>query len=77
MVIGSNRCYLPEIIRDGENGFLCEYGDYDAWGDLTLELLSNAERRAVVSAAALESMQAHRIEQVAPQYLEIFQKAIG
>jgi|GEM_PF-2960828 glycosyltransferase involved in cell wall biosynthesis len=31
IVIGSNRCFVPEAITDGVNGFLCDYDDIDAW----------------------------------------------
>ena len=43
-VIGTRAGGLPEVVRDGETGFLCEVGDIDGMARLALGLLHDAER---------------------------------
>lgn len=71
VVLCSNRCYVPEVIKNGENGYLVAYGDYDAWVDKTLSLLDDAASRASVAITAVESTAPYSIERVAKRYLEI------
>jgi N-acetyl-alpha-D-glucosaminyl L-malate synthase BshA len=43
-VIGTRAGGLPEVVRDGETGFLCEVGDVDEMARLALSLLHDPER---------------------------------
>src|SRR5262252_8644158 len=51
-VIGSNAGGLPEVVRDGETGFLCEVGDVDAMASASLELLRDRDRWHAMSTLA-------------------------
>jgi glycosyltransferase involved in cell wall biosynthesis len=42
-IIASNRCFIPEVIADGVNGLLCDYGDEEAWVSKTLEIVDNTQ----------------------------------
>jgi glycosyltransferase involved in cell wall biosynthesis len=44
-VIGGNHGGTPEIVKDGVNGFLVQYGDVDTLSDRLICLLHNAELR--------------------------------
>jgi N-acetyl-alpha-D-glucosaminyl L-malate synthase BshA len=44
---------LPEVVRDGETGFLCEVGDVDGMARLALELLQEPERWQEMSQLAV------------------------
>lgn len=52
-VIGSNAGGLPEVVRDGETGFLCEVGDIEGMADASLRILSNRERWSEMSKLAV------------------------
>ncbi len=39
-IIGSDRAFVPEILRDGENGYLCGYHDIEDYCS-KLEYLRN------------------------------------
>ena len=41
--IGTNRGGIPEVISDGENGFICELGNIDEISSKALDLLNNQE----------------------------------
>lgn len=43
--VATNRGGIPEVITDGENGFLVEYGDVDAAVEKAIELLENDDLR--------------------------------
>lgn len=51
-VLGTRRGGLPEIVIDGETGFLVESGDSEALATRLRELLSNGELRRRLGAAA-------------------------
>jgi glycosyltransferase involved in cell wall biosynthesis len=40
-VIASDRCFIPEIITDGFNGIICDYGNEEAWIRRTIEIVDN------------------------------------
>jgi glycosyltransferase involved in cell wall biosynthesis len=53
-VVGSNRPGLKDSIRDGETGYLVEYGDDVAFAERGLQLLTDGALWKRMSAAALE-----------------------
>lgn len=77
VVIASNRCYLPEVIRDGVNGYLMDYQDLSAWVSLALSLLDDHAARMRVADAARTASEAYRVERVAPCYLEFFERVVS
>lgn len=71
IVIGSNRCFVPEAITDGVNGFLCDYDDIEGWVSRAVEILDNPATYRPVGAAAREMSHQHSIANVACQFLKI------
>jgi L-malate glycosyltransferase len=55
-VVASRVGGVPEVVSDGETGFLCEAGDVPAMAAATLRLLTDAGLRRRMSAAARESV---------------------
>lgn len=51
-VIGTNAGGLPEVVRDGETGFLCEVGDIEAMAAAALDVLRDRHRWHAMSALA-------------------------
>lgn len=46
----------PEIINDGENGFLIEYPNLNLFADRIIFLIQNPKKRKIIGAAAKESV---------------------
>ena len=76
--IGTNVGGIPEVIVDGETGYLCELGDIETAASLAIQLLSNDELHQRFSKAAVERVNdtfcSHRIT---AQYEEIYQQLVG
>ncbi len=76
--IGTNIGGIPEVIVDGETGYLCELGDVETAASLAIQLLSNDELHQRFSKAAVERVNdtfcSHRIT---AQYEEIYQQLVG
>jgi N-acetyl-alpha-D-glucosaminyl L-malate synthase BshA len=53
-VIGSKAGGLPEVVRDGETGFLCPVGDIDAMASAALGLLRDRDRWHAMSSLAAQ-----------------------
>ena len=76
--IGTNIGGIPEVIVDGETGYLCEVGDVQTAASRAIQLLSNAELHQQFSKAAFKRMNetfcSHRIM---AQYEAIYQQLVG
>lgn len=76
--IGTNIGGIPEVIVDGETGFLCELGDVKTAASHAIQLLSNEVLHQQFSKAAFKRMNetfcSHRIT---AQYEAIYQQLVG
>jgi glycosyltransferase involved in cell wall biosynthesis len=69
---------VPEVVLDGETGFIVEPGDIDALVGRTVELLRDPELRARMGEASRVRCAAnYDIGVVAPRYLSIYQEVTG
>lgn len=75
-VIASNRCFVPEIITNNNNGIMCDYDDINAWVEAILDLRDNTEKRNRLAKNALESSKQYSIENIAKDYLETFDSVV-
>lgn len=76
-VIASNRCFLPEVIRHGYNGILCDYESVDDWVEQVLGLMSNEKKRTALGEnAKTHAMDNYSVEKVGARYLKILRSAI-
>jgi glycosyltransferase involved in cell wall biosynthesis len=55
-VVASNRCFIPEVVRHGVNGYLCPVEDPAAFAEHAVRILSNSGERRRLSLGAWESM---------------------
>jgi len=77
-IIGSNRCFVPEIITHGRNGLLCPYEDVAQWARMTTDLMDDRPRLELLGRnAQADANERFHISKVAPRYLDIFQTAIS
>lgn len=78
VVIGSDRCFVPEVIRHRDNGLLCKYDDIPSWVRYATEVIDAPERFAPLGRNALrDAHERFHIKHVAASYLRIFEMAIG
>lgn len=76
-VVVSNRCFLPEIIRHGYNGVMCDYDAVDDWVEQVLELMRRPERREVLGQNAMRhALEFYSVERVAERYMKILRAAV-
>jgi len=72
-VIGANVGGLPEVVRDGETGFLCDVGDVQGMADASIELLSNDSRwQAMSTLAARDARERFSQAAIVRQYEEFY-----
>ncbi|MDT8368448.1 MAG: N-acetyl-alpha-D-glucosaminyl L-malate synthase BshA [Longimicrobiales bacterium] len=77
-VIASDAGGLPEVVEDGEVGYLCPVGDTDAMGEAAADLLADAERYARFSSAAREvAIDRFSTARVVPQYEAHYLRVLG
>jgi N-acetyl-alpha-D-glucosaminyl L-malate synthase BshA len=69
---------LPEVIPDGEAGFLRPVGDVAALAEAAAILLADEPRRRAMGAAARRRAETHyRIDPAIDRYLSIYRRVIG
>ena len=69
---------IPEVINDGETGYLSEIGDIDKMAADTLRLLNNDDLRAKFGEKGRElAIQRYSIEKIVPQYVAYYEKIVA
>lgn len=77
-VIASRVGGVPEVVTDGETGFLSEVGDVEKMAEDAARLLISEELRREMGKRARESAVArYRTEIVIPQYIEFYEKVLS
>lgn len=76
IVIGSNRCFVPEIIDAGVSGYILDYGNIESWATTTLNILDSPDSWLPIQKAALDTALSFSIDKVAPKFLKIFNEII-
>lgn len=61
-VLGVNAMAIPELVHDGENGFLFEFGDIEGLADKMVKIFSDEKTRKEMSKKSLEIIAKHDIE---------------
>lgn len=56
-VVGGDHCGTPEVVRDGDNGFLVHYNDVFALANRLTTLLCDDELRARMGAQGLRRLE--------------------
>jgi glycosyltransferase involved in cell wall biosynthesis len=68
---------VPEVVTDGETGFLSEVGNVDKMAEDAARLLSNKELRCEMGKRARESaLTRYSTDKVIPQYLALYDEVI-
>jgi N-acetyl-alpha-D-glucosaminyl L-malate synthase BshA len=74
-VVASEIGGLPELVVDGETGYLCPLGDLDAFTERAARLLGNAEHQQEMAAAARRrAVEVFDIDKVVPRYEDYYER---
>jgi N-acetyl-alpha-D-glucosaminyl L-malate synthase BshA len=77
-VIASRVEGLPEVVEDGETGFLSAVGDVDKMADDAARLLTDARLRKEMGKAARQSaIDRYSTHKVIPKYIEFYEKILA
>ena len=76
-MIGARAGGLPEVVRDGETGALCEVGDVDGMAAAAIRLLREPDRWHAASALAAKDARARfGMDAVVEQYEAFYARAL-
>ncbi|SIT66349.1 N-acetyl-alpha-D-glucosaminyl L-malate synthase BshA [Edaphobacillus lindanitolerans] len=76
--VGSDIGGIPEVITDGENGFIRPLGDVDGFAEAALRILGDPDLASRFSEDAIRSVQERfSAEEIVRQYEELYYEAIG
>jgi L-malate glycosyltransferase len=77
-VIGARSGGLPEVVLDGDTGFLCETGDVDAMARAATTVLGDEELWSTMSArAAADARARFGLDEVVGQYESFYRRALN
>ncbi len=69
---------IPEVVTDGENGFLSDIGDTEKMSDDVMKFLNDEEMRATFGAKARASaVSRYSTELIIPQYISFYEKILS
>jgi 1,2-diacylglycerol 3-alpha-glucosyltransferase len=71
-VVAVNAMALPELVHDGENGYLFSDGDSQMFAEKVVAILTNQTMRAQMSERSLEIIKDHDINKVIEKYEAIY-----
>ena len=77
-VVGCRAGGLPEVVRDGETGALCEVGDTDSMAREAVKILGvEAHHQAMSERAAADARARFSRDQIVPQYEALYADAVA
>jgi L-malate glycosyltransferase len=77
-VVASNAEGLPELVRNGETGFVLPVGDVEGMARRATEILSDETKHAAMSQAARRvAIENYAVESIIPMYEEFYGRVLG
>ncbi len=72
-VIGTRAGGLPEVVRNGETGFLCEVGDIEAMSNAALSILRDPDKwKEMSDLAIVDARERFSLDQIVSQYEHLY-----
>ena len=76
LLVSSDTEPVREVVRHGENGFLCDFWDHDMLADMTAELLARSDAMGPVRAAARQSIvEEYNLKVQIPRHMDLLLSA--
>ena len=76
IILGSDRCFIPEVITHELDGFICPYEDIKNWAETAIKVIDHPKNYAYMRKNVKISSQKYMIENISWDYMEIFHKVI-
>ena len=77
-MIGTNVGGLPEVVRNGETGYLCPVGDIDAMSRAALEILRDENRwQAMSTLGAADARQRFSLDAIVGEYEAFYEYTLS
>lgn len=77
-VIGTRSGGLPELVADGETGYLLTVGDVDAMAEGAIEILSDGELRHRMGTRGREiAIERFDVSRIVPHYREMYERVLA
>ena len=77
-VIGTNGGGLPEVVIEGENGYLCNIGDYCEMAEKAIALLGNDDLYKKMSKKSRErAMEVFNQNSIIKQYINLYNEVLA
>jgi glycosyltransferase involved in cell wall biosynthesis len=76
-IVAVNAMALPELVHDGENGYLFSDGNSQMFAEKVIAILSNQAMRAEMSKKSLEIIRDHDINKVVDRFESIYSEIIS
>lgn len=73
-IVASSVGGIPELLDDGQNGFLCELDDTDALTESILSLYRDSDLRDRIGHANVKKAAAYSQDQMTGRYVEIYER---
>lgn len=71
VIVASDRCYIPEVITNGVNGYMLSLDCYDAWIDVIVYLLRHDDKRQAISIEAYETSKLYHLDKIGKEYVRL------
>ena len=76
--IGTNAGGIPEVIQDGETGFICKVGDVQDIAEKALRVLTNPALHAEMVTRSMDmAKERFRSNHIVSQYEDLYYKLLG
>src|SRR5947208_6021773 len=77
-VVASRVGGIPEVVTDGETGYLSEAGDVDKMGEMAARLLADEDLRREMGRLARESaVSRYNTDLIIPQYIKFYERILS
>jgi 1,2-diacylglycerol 3-alpha-glucosyltransferase len=76
-VVAVNAMALPELVHDGENGYLFSDGNSQMFAEKVIAILSNQAMRAEMSKKSLEIIKDHDINKIVERFESIYSEIVS
>jgi len=76
-VISSNVGGIPDIIKDGENGYLIEYNDHESMATKALFLLKNKLIYQEIVSEGVKTAQSYSAKNLSPRLIDLIERIIN
>ncbi|MDB4876004.1 MAG: N-acetyl-alpha-D-glucosaminyl L-malate synthase [Gemmatimonadetes bacterium] len=77
-VIGTRTGGIPEVVRDGETGVLCDVGDVDAMSDAAVKILLDRNRwHAMSTLAAADARERFSLDAIVAEYEAFYEYTLA